>query len=173
MASGKGNYREELAWAAGFVDGEGHFGFRTTGRSATKRHGGPVFTVGQVGRETLDRLRDALGFGAVRGPYDRGKNQPQHQFGVASFEKTQAAIAMLWTFLSTPKRNQARNALLAAAHERNQPRPPYERPSQEFCKRGHPLAETRRIYGKNRKSLGCNICRNLRRKELADERRAS
>lgn len=42
----------EVVWAAGFLEGEGHFGYQASGR----KRGTPVVAVGQNNREPLDRL---------------------------------------------------------------------------------------------------------------------
>jgi len=107
--------RTELAWAAGFFDGEGHAYFASR---LDRRRGlwsptqGLIVTQGEPG--TLHRFRAALGLGRVIGPYRNGKYRPMYQWRVGSFEETQAAIALLWNFLSPPKRQQARYALVAA-----------------------------------------------------------
>ena len=102
--------REELAWAAGFFDGEGHVRCR---RSNTTKQ--LILQVNQVGRETLDRLRQTVGFGTVDGPYQNGtqvNRSPHYKYWVCNFEHVQAAIALMWPWLSSPKKSDARQALL-------------------------------------------------------------
>jgi hypothetical protein len=100
----------ELAWAAGFVDGEGWMGF--SGHS-------PRLSVTQVDRRVLDRLQAALlGLGRVAGPYDKATEerpniQPQWIYRAQSWHEVQAAIALMWKYLSPVKRAQARRTLLA------------------------------------------------------------
>lgn len=107
--------REELAWAAGFFDGEGHVSFNH--RKNTRSKGGLRFTVAQADRAVLDRMQRALGIGRVKGPYGPYKTQtkPFWIYMVGSFEEVQAAIAMMWSFLSPVKRAQAKVALQEAA----------------------------------------------------------
>jgi hypothetical protein len=97
--------REELAWAAGFFDGEG-----TTGAYL---HDGRLvigMSISQVQLEPLMRFQRAVGgLGHVGGRANRSLNQWQTR----KFEHVQAVIAFLWTFLSGPKREQARRALIA------------------------------------------------------------
>lgn len=123
----------ELAWAAGFFDGEGHIGIAErnarSGRNLT-------FAVNQVDRRPLDRFAAALWMpDRVLGPYNmvRGGNlhwKPQHKFQVSSFEKVQAAIAMLWKYLSEPKREQAMAVLKELAYRRANPQKRGPKPKQ-------------------------------------------
>lgn len=101
----------ELAWAAGFFDGEGSVFYR--GRKRREL----ALTVAQADRRPLDRFAAAVGVGAVRGPYkQRYKNgKPYYVFSVSAHTRVQAIIALLWKFLSEPKREQARAALVEAA----------------------------------------------------------
>ena len=117
--------REELAWAAGFFDGEGH-----TGRGT---HGGrrPIIAITQVDRRPLDRFAEAVGVGKVYGPYLRvkGNRQPVFLFQTSTFQSTQAVVAKLWTFLSRPKQEQAAAVLRSYNTERG-----WERPALTYFK---------------------------------------
>lgn len=110
--------REELAWAAGFFDGEGtSFAWkqkRWKGRVACC----PRLTVSQVERGPLERFNRAVaGLGNVTGPYgDTSKRRPYFRWDIAGNEGGQAVLAMLWPFLSEPKRKQAHAAFLSAAN---------------------------------------------------------
>lgn len=103
---------EEIAWAAGFVDGEGHFGYR---RRSGER-GTPVFCVSQVRPEPLERLARVLGLGRVLGPYlnNSPNSQPYYRIEIQGFRVTQQVIAILWNYLSFPKQEQAVKVLLEA-----------------------------------------------------------
>lgn len=100
--------REELAWCAGFFDGEGNVCVSKDWiRSQTA----------QIDRLVLDRLIAATGIGRINGPYvmrrkDHYKNKPQYFFSLNGFEEVQAFIAMIWPWLGQIKRSQARKALL-------------------------------------------------------------
>lgn len=103
--------REELAWAAGFFDGEGNI-------HAAKLPSGRKFLtlqVSQVNRQPLDRFQKAVGsLGNVVGPYKRRTRlnaQPIYHYQNRRFESAQAVIALLWNFLSEPKRQQATRVL--------------------------------------------------------------
>jgi len=108
--------REELAWAAGFFDGEGHMraGFRArSDRSKTRRWRYVCIDVSQNDRAPLDRFQAAVGgVGSIYGPYKYGKaKNPMYHFSTQKFEDVQAIIAMLWFKLGSIKRSQARQAL--------------------------------------------------------------
>ena len=109
--------REQLAWSAGFADGEGSFFWA----QYKIRHPRVRFELGQVNPEPLWRFRDATGFGApVNGPYGNTKAdakkpaQPQWTWAISGFEDVQALLAMLWPWLGTPKRKQATKILMEA-----------------------------------------------------------
>jgi len=101
--------REELAWAAGFYDGEG-----SVGNYASRGYKGRiVLAVAQTEKGPLYRFRNALGFGKIYGPSKKrsDRHKPSWVYQAGSFEKVQAVIAMLWPFLCDTKRQQARRAL--------------------------------------------------------------
>lgn len=97
--------REELAWAAGFFDGEGYI----AGHNC--RGSGQRLQIPQVDRRALDRFQRAMGFGKVVGPWPNGKFSPRYHYRVGRFAEVQAAIALMWTWLGPVKKEQARNAL--------------------------------------------------------------
>ena len=99
----------ELAWAAGFFDGEG-----CTTAVSRAPSGGFRFQsqVCQVELAVLERFKTAVGVGRIYGPYSRPNRQDHYRFQTASFEDTQAMIALLWKWLSEPKRQQAKRVLL-------------------------------------------------------------
>ena len=156
--------REELAWAAGFFDGEGHVG-ASVGRFRARTEWGRrretvrrdvYLVVGQVERQVLDRFRRAVGCGAVSGPYihpvmaKRGNEQPRYAFQTARFEHIQAIVVMLWTWLSPVKRAQAVAALttmrMRSTHQRE-------------CRHGHPRTpENTYVSGRGR-YRSCRTCK--------------
>ena len=119
--------REELAWAAGFFDGEGCFSF-------TAKAGYATVAVGQVERAPLERFQKAVGgLGTIYGPYfklypGRMSKQPWHQYRAYRREHVQAIAALLWFWLGDTKRRQARTVLLKL----------------QFCRRGHRLGAKRK-----------------------------
>jgi hypothetical protein len=109
--------REELAWAAGFFDGEGNVR-QTKTRSL-------AMVISQASDdgvpEVLLRFQKAVGgLGTIEGPFPRPRPnwRPLYCWRVTSFEKVQAVTAMLWPFLSSIKREQARVVLVGVADRR-------------------------------------------------------
>jgi hypothetical protein len=104
--------REEMAWAAGFVDGEGSF-FLCLEKRTSPRY--PTFSLTQIDPQVLQRFAAAVGFGTVLGPYgpySHGpKARPLYYYNVGGFQKTQAVMAMLWAWLGPVKREQAKRVL--------------------------------------------------------------
>ena len=94
--------RELLAWAAGFFDGEGCTYLHTQNKQ-------PRILIGQLDTEVLAHFDQAtLRLGKLYGPY-----QPKgvYHYNTYGFEKCQAIIAMLWPWLGSIKRIQARKVL--------------------------------------------------------------
>lgn len=103
--------REELAWAAGFFDGEGmiraYAGHKNTAPALMVR-------ISQVDRRPLDRLHAAIsGLGKIYGPKapQSPRSSPYYTLSFTTFEAAQAAVAMLWPFLSPPKKEDAARAI--------------------------------------------------------------
>jgi len=141
--------REQLAWAAGFYDGEGCTSLRrsryVSDRGLRRLYLTPILSVGQVRLEPLIRFQEAVeGFGVVSGPVARSnpKHQPQYRWVCSPWRDTQAVIAMLWPFLSGPKREQAAR-ILRDFNERIGPRlrPPMVNGRYVRCRRGHDWSE--------------------------------
>jgi hypothetical protein len=99
---------EELAWSAGFFDGEGY----------TKNHscksGVPQMDVAQVDRSSLERLQRAvLGFGKIYGPYKYGTNrQPHFKWVVSKYSEVILVVGLIWNWLGDPKKKQIKAAFL-------------------------------------------------------------
>lgn len=92
--------REQLAWAAGFFDGEG-----STCSKRSTRCG--EMTVPQKDPECLYRFQKAVGgLGAVDGPY-RAKTFPIYVWRLSKTFDVDCVLTALWPWLSGPKRRQA------------------------------------------------------------------
>ena len=103
--------REELAWAAGFFDGEGNIGCQVKNHTATFR-----IHVSQVRLEPLERFQRAvLGLGKIvqrqRESRTHYGQKPVYEFRTGGFQESQAIMAMLASFLSQPKQEQLISAL--------------------------------------------------------------
>lgn len=105
------NTRTDLAWVAGILDGEGCLSIR---KNWNRKGVIPRITVGQKGPngqpQMLLRLQRLLG-GYIAGPFP---SAPQmYTWHLAGFEKVQAVVAAVWTWLGDVKRAAAVKALLA------------------------------------------------------------
>ena len=95
--------REELAWAAGFFDGEGCFFYSPPN---AKRHRGPIvgLNVTQKGDKLLERFSKSVGgLGHITKRKDRSG---MWALTVNRWQEVQAIAAMLWCFLGEPKKKQ-------------------------------------------------------------------
>lgn len=149
----------ELAWAAGFLEGEAWFG------CAGKRS--IVVKAAQVNREPLDRLKSILG-GNITGPIDRGNPNHTPFFNWALCGSPAAAVMMtVYTFLSEKRRAQVRPAIalwkVAAG--------PYA--LRWKCKNGHPYStENTRLVpraGRPNSTRGCKTCMAAGQKRHAEK----
>lgn len=101
----------ELAWAAGFFDGEGniclHFPHKDQSASA-------ILAIKQIDRRPLDRFNIAtLEIGKVYGPYTYNYNKnPYFRYTVCGVYKCQIISSLLYPWLSEPKREQITKVLL-------------------------------------------------------------
>jgi hypothetical protein len=156
--------REELAWAAGFFDGEGS----TLTVDAKRKY--PWIAITQGGTvdappAVLVRFRAAVGnVGHIEGP-DVYVDQPdwlaRWVFRVAGFELVQMVLGLLWHQLGEVKRNQAHRVLagwLAIPHGRRADGVRYGRPLNERCARGHDYSDT---YISPQGFRTCRPCRRI------------
>lgn len=96
----------ELAWAAGFFDGEGSTSLARSrdGRTITVR-----MVLNQTRPEPLQRFQRAVGAGKCFGPHRKDKNprhSPQWFWQAQSRADVAQVIECLWPYLSLPKREQ-------------------------------------------------------------------
>jgi len=113
----------ELAWAAGFFDGEGYTGLSKISRKILKPSGKrydrksykfyPTVNIAQVHREPLDRFNIAVGYGKVYGPYGPYKTgkQPYYTYQASGYENVKTIIDLLFPYLCDVKRDQATDVL--------------------------------------------------------------
>jgi len=149
----KTSWREELAWSAGFYDGEGN---------ARLTHGVNDYgqmSINQVNVLPLKRFQAAvLGLGRINGPYKHGEWQDIYTWRVSSFQDVQAVAVMLWPFLEEVKKNQLKPVL-----ENMHFSPPTWKSGESLegitCKRGHPASVYRTKWGQ------CRACMTLSDRE--------
>lgn len=143
----------ELAWAAGFFDGEGHSRWRQNSKAGVSL----VVTACQSGSdETLRRLQAALGgAGTIRGPIQDPKHPhwtPRYTWAALDYPAIEALVDM-WPYLSSVKRDQALAAIdgycpQIAARE--------ERAAEYPC--GHPRTEENATHNGNQNKTYCRTC---------------
>jgi hypothetical protein len=158
----------ELAWAAGFFDGEGSTMFGGARRSGARHY--PKISITQAGTiekppEVLERFRRAVGgLGSIVGPevYDDARFKPRWVYRCHSLVFVSAVIAFLWPYLGEVKRTQA-----ISVFERYYAQPPVlrrpgvtrGRPLNKTCKRGHDYSDA---YWTGR-GRNCGPCQELAR----------
>jgi len=154
--------RDELRWAAGFWDGEGH---AHSDERHKQRGRGIAMQIVQVDKRPLKRFHAAIcGLGKFYGPYTpkTKRSQPYFVWTNSSFEHGQQVAVMLWPFLCEGKREQLKNALSFCWRPKKRPGPK----RQKFCKRGHLLAKTRYIRP-NGMAGTCRACARMREEALS------
>lgn len=143
----------ELAWAAGFFDGEG----------TTYLHPGHSLCVqiGQADREALDRFKAAVGGrGIVAGPYEKcGGRKPMYYYRVQASEEALGVIQKLLPLLCSQKVEQANSAIERWRLVYR----PRENGKYLFCNRGHSLQDAYIAPDGGRE---CRTCRKDRRASL-------
>lgn len=97
----------ELAWAAGFVDGEGCF---HTGSAVHK--GGIRLQVSQADLRPLKRLKVIAGLGYINGPYGPyGVSKKPIWYFKLNVADTKLFLPRIWPYMSEPKKEQVQAAL--------------------------------------------------------------
>jgi len=95
----------ELAWAAGLFEGEGWI---TSGGIGGAKC---ILGLSMTDEDAVQRFRDALGFGSIY-LVDKGPGcKVQYRWVVQSFEKVQAALAMMWFGWGQRRRARAAEVL--------------------------------------------------------------
>jgi hypothetical protein len=144
--------REELAWAAGFFDGEGSTFIAMTSGDLYLR-----CAVGQKDPRALERFRQAvLGIGNINQSDPRGLYRWNTSGPLA-----QAVVALLWTWLGPVKRDQARVAAMRWHADRRGRRFGYgASKDRTHCPQGHPYdeANTLRYVHDGRTDRKCRTC---------------
>jgi hypothetical protein len=154
----------ELAWAAGFFDGEGNIRVKFN-KQGDRTYCNPGLSANQIDPQVLERFKRAVMVGKVYGPYDLSRygKQPQWCYEAYAFEHVQAVVAMLWKWLSPVKRQQATRVLLElkAQYPENirlrHTSPAVINAARTHCKHGHPFDEsnTRIVSGGHRQCRTC------------------
>ena len=133
----------DIAWAAGFIEGEGTF--------AACGDGGVSLTVPQVQREPLERLQELFG-GNVRGPIET-KHQPIYKWGVHG-QPAAAATMTVFTLLSPRRKTQALTLI-----DKWKAQPGHRNSQKTHCPQGHEYTLAN-IYwiGPLKEWRACKVC---------------
>ena len=142
---------EDLAWLAGFFDGEG---------TTYLADGRPEIWIGQKDKRVLEKVKLIYNKGHIEGPYIRklvsGKETYIHRYRISKQEDSLEFILLIWPWISEAKREQA----LTVINKWNQIKLERKIASQ-FCRKGHSLYNAR-IYGDGKKH--CLMCEKIRGK---------
>lgn len=109
--------KENLAWAAGFYDGEGCMTccYDVQNRDGT-HYRAIKFNISQSGSpELLEKFKSIVKFGNIYGPLTKNHNTarlPRYSIRISGFEKCQFITVLLWNYLGNQKRVQAKKQLI-------------------------------------------------------------
>lgn len=140
--------RENVAWAAGFFDGEGH----VIRYALANKKQYPMFGIGldQNDPELLNRFIDIFGVGKVVAR----KNRKCHNLRYTSFETAQFIAATLWPWLSVKRKKEISETLARVGDHRrrtdiHEGRSPQGRLiHKDNCKNNHAYADHGVIDGR-------------------------
>jgi len=107
------NRKQKLAWAAGFYDGEGS---SSCGSNNGNPHSRIQLSIGQKNdgdeiAETLIKFQKAVKIGNIYKKVRIGKEINQHQYLISKEADVKCVLKLLWPYISSKKKNQARRAL--------------------------------------------------------------
>lgn len=148
----------DVAWAAGFLEGEGSF----------YNYGTPVVTVAQVQREPIERMEKLFG-GSSNQRITKGfsgKNGPPQPIWVWKAPAYRSIEIMMTVYsLMSPKRQSE----IKDAIEKWKAARPFKRKGFHLCARGHRMTEDNQFRSAGR--MWCRACKNQKRKEWRAERK--
>lgn len=145
----------QLAWAAGFLEGEGSFNCN---------HGSAVVQASQVQREPLDRLRTLFG-GSIWSKKPVGVGKQDIWVWYLTTSRSAQVMMTLYAFMSPRRKTQIEQALAKWKVSRR-----LKRALSGICRDGHLLEGHNAI--KVGKYIRCRICREAQRKRWRAQRRA-
>lgn len=102
----------DIAWAAGFIDGEGHIKFQwKKTNSKLGGNGRLAFDVAQVDIRPLEKLKSIFG-GKIYGPYKYGTNKQYYYKWYLGGQSAKKALSSLMPYFLV-KKEQSEKALVA------------------------------------------------------------
>lgn len=109
--------KEQLAWVAGLIEGEGTIRLHKT-RPSTARpgvtYGYPSVRVDMTDEDVLRKAHEWTGLGYISGPWKYGTKPTNKPFWVWAVQRKDEAItliAAIWPYLGQRRREQARAVL--------------------------------------------------------------
>ena len=122
----------DLAWAAGFFDGEGNIRFNRYSNGNARKHqrayGTLVIQLAQIDRRVLDRFQFAVGVGKVYGPYAprQGNRRPVFIYSAAG-HKAKLVYDLIAPYLSPVKIKQGEITFAEWNEQQSRPSSKYDR----------------------------------------------
>lgn len=119
MATANVTIREQLAWAAGIIDGEGSWSinkqYHRTKDGIQRIYYRPALKVSQTAKygripEMLLRLQEIFPVAHLNGPYQKPsrKHAEYYDWGTSKIEFVQFILTQLWTWMGNQKRRDAK-----------------------------------------------------------------
>ena len=137
----------EIAWAAGFLEGEGSFSC----------HHSPRVEAAQVQREPLERLLKLFG-GNIRKRKARFKNQSDNWYWILNARRSPQVMMTIYTLMSPRRKQQIETSLLKWRNKKS-----YRHQSDIVCPNGHPMSGDNLIIRK-RGGKECRACVNAQQR---------
>ena len=136
-----------IAWAAGFFDGEGTI--------RAKKNGSLHLSISQIDIRPLEKFKRALGdIGVIRGPY-LTPHKPKFVYEITNSPIAKEAMLQLYPYLSL-KMEQCDKALDSFENRPNKGRGRKLGTTFSLCRRGHEI----KVHGKYRYCMECHVERN-------------
>lgn len=137
----------ELAWAAGYFDGEGNVGYY--GGKGDGSYRSLRLAIGNTQLAELERFQRAVGgLGSITGPTQLPGRRPIWKWQIQNSDGARSVLSMLWPYLSDNKRRDAAQALEKYREVIEQ------RASLPFCTVGHGEEDRVLVQGRPR----CRKC---------------
>lgn len=135
----------EIAWAAGFIEGEGSFGYPS-----------PKVTAAQVQREPIDRLQRIFG-GKISQRTTRGFSGKKIWIWALSSHRSVEVMMTIYVLMSPKRRGEIERTLFAWKSARL-----FRRTGADVCARGHSLTGYNALLVDG--YIKCRACKNLARR---------
>lgn len=154
--------REEIAWIAGLLEGEGCF-------KVTKKFQIPMITIGMTDRDTIEKARSILGGNS--GIHERNGLKDNHK-RIYVFSVSPSRLAIEWMQLLYPFMGERRKSKISEIINIYELKP--KRSDGVKCAKGHVFEEVG-YFINNRGTKYCKICHReagkIQQQKLRDKRK--